>query len=130
MTKNNCNLKNKIFKAEDSIDIFIKLLKIDQSEEVVGMITLDYYNRLNGVVELYRGENAFKRIGTDDIFNKAFILDAFSIILAYNSPDNIKNLDNKYYEFNNFLLNESERLQMEIKDHLIILSRDNWVSIK
>lgn len=130
MTKNKCNLKNKILKAEDSIDIFIEVLKMDQSEKVVGMITLDYYNKVNGVIELSRGENAFKRIGTDDIFNKAFMLDAFSIIFAYNSPNNLNDLDNKYYEFNNFLLCEAERLQLEVKDHLVILNRDNWISIK
>jgi DNA repair protein RadC len=123
-------LKNKIIKSKDSIDIFIELLKLNQKEEVVGMITLDYYNRMTSVVELMHGKNAFKKIGTDDLFNKAFMLDAFSIIVAYNSPRNIKNIDNKYYKFNKFLLNEAERLQMNIKDHLIILDKDHCFSLK
>ncbi|TDX42251.1 RadC-like JAB domain-containing protein [Halanaerobium congolense] len=123
-------LKNKIIKSADSIDIFIKVLKINKKTEVVGMITLDYYNRMTAVVELMHGKNAFKKIGTDDLFNKAFMLDAFSIILAYNSPQNIKDIDNKYYKFNKFLFIEADRLQMDIKDHLIILDKNSCFSLK
>ncbi|RQD74949.1 MAG: hypothetical protein D5S01_05955 [Halanaerobium sp. MSAO_Bac5] len=123
-------LKNKIISSEDSIDIFIEVLKMNQKEEVVGMITLDYNNRMTAIVELMRGKNAFKKIGTDDLFNKAFMLDAFSIILAYNSPISIKNLSNQYYEFNEFFLSEAERLQMDVKDHLIILDKNNCFSLK
>ena len=123
-------LKNKIINSEDSIDIFTEVLKMDQKTEVVGMITLNYNNRITAIVELMHGENAFKKIGTDDLFNKAFMLDAFSIILAYNSPQNIKDIDNKYYKFNKFLFIEADRLQMNIKDHLIILDINNCFSLK
>jgi len=123
-------IKNKIIKSPDSIDIFIEVLKMNQKEEVVGMITLDYYKRMTAVVELMHGKNALRKIGTDDLFNKAFMLDAFSIILAYNSSENIKDINNKYYKFNKFLLNEAERLQMDIKDHLIILDENNCFSLK
>ena len=52
-------LKNKIIKSTDSIDIFIEVLKMNQKEEVVGMITLDYYNRITAVVELMKGKKRF-----------------------------------------------------------------------
>ena len=58
------------------------------------------------------------------------MLDAFSIILAYNSSENIKDINNKYYKFNKFLLNEAERLQMDIKDHLIILDKGHCFNLK
>ena len=103
---------------------------MDQREEVVGMITLDYNNRLNGIVELMHGKKAFEKIGTDDLFNKAFMLDAFSIILAYNSPGDLNEVKSKYFKFNKFLIKEAKRLQMDIYDHLIILDKETIFSLK
>ena len=96
-------IKNIITNSIDHIEIFVEVLKMDQREEVVGMITLDYNNRLNGIVELMHGKKAFEKIGTDDLFNKAFMLGAFSIILAYNLPVDFNEVESKYFKFNEFL---------------------------
>lgn len=123
-------IKNIITNINDATEIFIKVLKMDQREEVVGMITLDYYNRINGIIELMHGKKAFGKIGTDDLFNKAFMLDAFSIILAYNSSRDLNKLESKYFIFNKFLIKEAKRLQMDIYDHLIILDQERIFSLK
>ena len=123
-------IKNIITNSIDYIEIFFEVLKMDQREEVVGMITLDYNNRLNGIVELMHGKKAFEKIGTDDLFNKAFMLDAFSIILAYNLPVDFSEVESKYFKFNNFLIKEAKRLQIDIYDHLIILNKKTIFSLK
>lgn len=60
---------------------------------------------MTAVVELMHGKNAFKKIGTDDLFNKEFMLDAFSI-------------------------KEAKRLQMKIDNHFIIFDKESVFSLK
>ena len=119
-----------ILKQNEIINIFIDLLKMSEKEEVVAMIAFDYYNKLNGLVVLKRGTNAFNRIDADYIINKAIMLNAYSIIIAYNSPENINKLDERYYSFNKKLLNEAKKFEILIKDHLIIVDENKWTSIK
>ncbi|SDD13535.1 JAB domain-containing protein [Halanaerobium congolense] len=119
----NDRLNNYIRKPEDAVEIFVDVLKMDAQEEVVGMIALNRYDRLIGAVELMRGDNAFQKIGTDDLFYKALRLEAHSIILGYNKADGLK-VSSDEYEFNKFLVQEAEKFRIEVYDNLIISGRD------
>lgn len=58
------------------------------------------------------------------------MLDAFSIILAYNSPENFNKIESKYFKFNEFLMNEAKRLQMKINNDFIIFDKESIFSLK
>ena len=124
--KDNYRLNNYIRTPKDAVDIFVDVLKMDAQEEAVGMIALDSYDRLIGVVELMRGGDALQKIGTDDLFYKALRLEADSIILGYSKADGLK-LRSYDYEFNEFLVEEAKEFKINVKKSLIIKDSEIWI---
>ena len=114
---------------EDAVIIGKNHLRIhEESEEYMHMICLNTKNRVIGIFEISHGNVNSSIVGTREIFQKALLANAVSIILMHNHPSGDPNPSREDIEVTKRIVEAGRILGIQVLDHLVI--GDQYVSLK
>jgi len=125
------DLDKKITTPDSAIKTFVEVLDLDKrSEEVFAMLTIDTQSQLTGVFEVSVGNLNSSLISPREVFKRAILNNAHSILLAHNHPSGIPQASNDDIKITERLVEAGELLGIDVLDHLIVGSKHNFVSLK
>ena len=125
------DLDKKITTPDSAIKTFVEVLDLDKrSEEVFAMLTVDTQSQLTGVFEVSVGNLNSSLISPREVFKRAILNNAHSILLAHNHPSGSPEASNDDIKITERLVEAGELLGIEVLDHLIVGSKHNFVSLK
>lgn len=100
----------------------------EKTEEYMYMICLNTKNRVIGVFEISHGNVNSSIVGTREVFQKALLANAVSIVLMHNHPSGNPDPSREDIEVTRKLVEAGNLLGVQVLDHLII--GDRYVSLK
>ena len=100
----------------------------EESEEYMHMICLNTKNRVIGVFEISHGNVNSSIVGTREIFQKALLANAVSIVLMHNHPSGDPSPSREDIEITKRIVEAGKILGVQVLDHLVI--GDQYVSLK
>lgn len=111
-------------------EIAKKILEIDlEAEEVLYLLTLNTKNNVTGIFEVSRGALNSSIVHPREIFKRALLNNACSIIIVHNHPSGSSEPSKDDIDVTNRLLKCGELLGVQLLDHIIIADND-FVSLK
>ncbi len=125
------NLDKVIKQPEDARRVLVEVLELDKrAEEVFVMITLDVKNQLTGLFEVSHGGLSQSIVHPRNVFQRAILQNAQAIVLAHNHPSGVSEPSEDDISVTRKLISSGDILGIEVLDHIIVGSRDNYVSMK
>ena len=97
--------------------------------EELWVIVLDMRNRVMALVALYKGSLNSSQVRVAEIFRKAMIENAPSIIIAHNHPSGDPSPSPDDIAVTKSIVEAGKLLDIQVLDHLII-GKDRFVSLK
>ena len=121
VSANRPGLTHYIKSPEDVMDVARDFLHLEgESEEYLYMIGLNTKNKVLGVFEVSHGTVSSSIFGTREIFQKALLLNAVSIILMHNHPSGDSTPSREDVDVTKKAAEAGKILGVEVLDHLII----------
>jgi DNA repair protein RadC len=126
----NCpDLSYAIMSPEDAATIGRKFLHIhEESEEYLYMICVNTKNKVIGVFEVSHGNVNSSILGAREVFQKALLANAVSIILIHNHPSGDPTPSRQDIEITKRIAEAGTLIGIELLDHIII--GDRYTSLK
>lgn len=110
--------------AKNPFDVYkalIEVYKLDkQSEEVLYCICLDVKGRIIGVHEVSRGTLTTSLVSPREVFKRAILNNANTIIMAHNHPSGDVDYSKNDKEITERLVKAGEILSIPVVDHVIV----------
>ena len=129
VSKNCPGLEYAIKSPDDAVTIGKEFLRIhEESEEYMHMICLNTKNKVIGVFEISHGNVNSSIVGTREVFQKALLANAVSIILLHNHPSGDCTPSREDIEVTKRLVEAGKLIGIEVLDHLVIA--DRYCSLK
>lgn len=114
---------------EDVVQVGKSFMRIhEEPEEYMYMICLNTKNRVIGVFEISHGNVNSSIVGTRELFQKALLANAVSIILMHNHPSGDPSPSKQDIEITRRLSEAGKLIGVEVLDHIII--GDRYTSLK
>ena len=114
---------------EDVVQVGKSFMRIhEEPEEYMYMICLNTKNRVIGVFEISHGNVNSSIVGTREVFQKALLANAVSIILMHNHPSGDPSPSKQDIEITRRLSEAGKLIGIEVLDHIII--GDRYTSLK
>lgn len=114
---------------EDVVQVGKSFMRIhEEPEEYMYMICLNTKNRVIGVFEISHGNVNSSIVGAREVFQKALLANAVSIILMHNHPSGDPNPSRQDIDITRKLSEAGKLLGIEVLDHIVI--GDYYVSLK
>lgn len=111
------------------VQIAKTVLKMDvQSEEIFVIYTLNIKNDITGIFEISRGSLNGSIVHPREVFKRAILQNAASIILLHNHPSGSSMPSGEDAEITKRLKECGELLGIKVVDHIII--GEDWYSFK
>lgn len=121
VSANRPDLTHYIKSPEDVVDVARDFLRLEEeSEEYLYMIGLNTKNRVLGVFEVSHGTANASIVGTREIFQKALLLNAVSIILMHNHPSGDCKPSREDIDVTKKAAEAGKILGVEVLDHIVI----------
>ena len=121
VSANRPDLTHFIRSPEDVMDVARDFLRLgEESEEYLYMIGVNTKNKVLGVFEVSHGTVNASIVGVREIFQKALLLNAVSIILMHNHPSGDTKPSREDIEVTKKAAEAGKILGVEVLDHLII----------
>jgi DNA repair protein RadC len=122
--------QNFIIKSpEDAAIIGKDYIRIHENpEEYMHMLCLNTKNKVVGIFEVSHGSVNSSIVGAREVFQKALLANAVSIILLHNHPSGDPKPSRQDIEVTKRLVEAGKILGVEVLDHLVI--GDQYVSLK
>lgn len=126
------NWENKRIDCPDKIiDVAINVLELhEQAEESFYIFTLDTKNQINGIFEVSRGTLNASIVHPREVFKRALMQNANSIILMHNHPSGDPAPSTEDINITNRLVEAGDMLGIRVLDHIIIGDENNYISLK
>lgn len=126
----NCpDLSYAIKSPDDAATIGKEFLRIhEESEEYMHMICLNTKNKVIGVFEISHGNVNSSIVGTREVFQKALLANAVSIIFIHNHPSGDCTPSRQDIEITKKLSEAGHLMGIEVLDHIVI--GDKYCSLK
>lgn len=119
--KYEAGLTEKITSPEDVYKIATEGLKLhEKAEESLYLITLDTANQVTGLFEVSRGSLNASIVHPREVFKRAIIQNACSIILIHNHPSGNVEPSKEDIEITERLIEAGKLLNIPVLDHIII----------
>lgn len=129
VTKNCPNLSYAITTPEDAAVIGREFMRIhEESEEYMYMICLNTKNRVLGVFEISHGSVNTSILTPREVFQKALLANAVSIVLMHNHPSGDCTPSREDINVTKKLVEVGNLLGVEVLDHIII--GDQYASLR
>jgi DNA repair protein RadC len=100
----------------------------EEPEEYMYMVCVNTKNRVIGVFEISHGTVNSSLVNAREVFQKALLANAVSIILMHNHPSGDVAPSKEDIDVTKRLMEAGKILGVQVLDHLII--GDAWVSLK
>ncbi|AIY85360.1 radC-like JAB domain protein (plasmid) [Clostridium baratii str. Sullivan] len=121
-------IENKISSPNDIVKVLSGVLNLEkQTEEVLVLATLNTQNVVTGLFEVSRGTINSSLVSPREIFKRAILNNASSIILAHNHPGNDSEASINDIEVTKKIAECSELLGIKLLDHVIVYEDGNNV---
>ena len=126
------NWANKSIDApEKVVDVAINVLELhERAEESFYIFTLDVKNRINGIFEVSRGSLNASIVHPREVFKRALLQNANSIILLHNHPSGDPKPSKEDIDVTDRLIESGDLLGIRVLDHIIIGDENNYISLK
>ena len=126
----NCpDLVSIIRSPEDATAIGKGFMRIHENpEEYMYMICMNTKNHIIGVFEISHGNVNSSIVGTREIFQKALLANAVSIILMHNHPSGDPKPSREDIEVTKRIVEAGKIIGIQVLDHIIV--GDQYVSLK
>lgn len=125
------NLNKKIVTPKNAVKVFIEVLDLNKrTEEVFSLLTLDIKSNLTGVFEVSIGNLSSSIVTPREVFKRALLQNSNSIILAHNHPSGMPDPSSDDIKITKRLVEAGNLLGINVLDHLIIGSGNNFISLK
>lgn len=129
-SKNYPNIDKKIASPESAYLIARDLLKMhEETEEYMQMLCMNNKNVVTGILQISHGNVNSAIVGTREVFQKALLANAVSIILMHNHPSGDPMPSNEDIKVTERLVEAGKLLGVNVLDHLVI-GRGRYVSLK
>ena len=123
------DVQQKIRTPEDAVNVFKNAIKLDmKSEEYLYMLALNTKNCVIGCCEISHGSINNSIVHPREIFKRALLLNATSIIIAHNHPSGNSEPSKEDINVTERIKQCGELMGIELLDHVII--GDNYYSFK
>lgn len=121
---------NKTIRSPENVDTFAReFLRLnEQSEEYLYMICMNVKNVITSVFELSHGNVNSSIVGIREMFQKALLANAVSIIVMHNHPSGDPKPSIEDIEVTRRMVEAGKILGIEVLDHIIIA--DGYTSLK
>lgn len=126
----NCpDLSYAIKSPEDAATIGREFMRIhEESEEYLYMICMNTKNKVIGVFEVSHGNVNSSILGAREVFQKALLANAVSIILIHNHPSGDPTPSRQDIEITKRIAEAGTLIGVELLDHIIV--GDRYSSLK
>ena len=122
-------LSHIIRSPEDVVTLGRTFMRIhEEPEEYMYLICINTKNRVIGVFEISHGNVNSSIVGTREVFQKALLANAVSIILMHNHPSGDPTPSREDIEVTRRMVEASKILGVQVLDHIII--GDRYSSLK
>lgn len=129
VTKNCPDLSYKITSPDDAAAIGETFMRIhEEPEEYMYMICMNTKNKVIGVFEISHGTVNSSLVTPREVFQKALLANAVSIILMHNHPSGDSTPSREDIEATKRLVEAGKVIGVEVLDHIII--GDRYSSLK
>lgn len=120
----------KTVRSPGDVDVFArKFLHLDeQSEEYLYMICMNVKNVITSVFELSHGNVNSSIVGVREMFQKALLANAVSIIVMHNHPSGDCSPSREDIEVTKRMVEAGKIIGVDVLDHIII--GDKYCSLK
>lgn len=117
----------KIGSPEDSYNMLKEVFNPGElAEEVLLMISLNTKNRVTGLFEVSRGTLSASLVHPREVFKRAILNNASSIIIAHNHPSGDLKPSREDIELTRKLMDAGRILGISLLDHIIIGDDDYY----
>ena len=122
----------KINSPEKVAEVAINVLGLhEQAEESFYIFTLDTKNKINGIFEVSRGSLNSTIVHPREVFKRALLQNASSIMLVHNHPSGDPTPSREDLEITNRLIEAGNLLGIKVLDHIIIGDNESsYISFK
>lgn len=126
----NCpDLTSVIRSPEDAATIGRGFMRIhEEPEEYMYMICMNTKNRIIGVFEISHGTVNSSIVGVREIFQKALLANAVSILIMHNHPSGDPTPSREDIEITRRIVEAGKILGVQVLDHIIV--GDQYTSLK
>lgn len=122
-------LSHIIRSPEDVVVLGKTVMRIhEEPEEYMYMICMNTKNKVTGVFEISHGNVNSSIVGVREVFQKALLANAVSIILMHNHPSGDPSPSREDIEITRRLVEAGNILGIQVLDHIII--GDRYSSLK
>jgi DNA repair protein RadC len=129
-SKNYPNINKKIVSPESAYLIARDLLKMhEETEEYMHMLCMNNKNVVTGILQISHGNVNSAIVGTREVFQKALLANAVSIILMHNHPSGDPMPSNEDIKVTERLVEAGKLIGVDVLDHLVI-GRGRYTSLK
>lgn len=126
---NRPGIENVIRSPQNVAEIAMGYLRMhEEPEEYMYMICMNIKNKVIGVFEISHGNVNSSIVGTREVFQKALLANAVSIILMHNHPSGDCTPSREDIDITKRLVEAGKILGVEVLDHIII--GDTYTSLK
>ena len=123
------SLSYKITSPGDAVEIGKEFMRIhEEPEEYMYMLCMNTKNKVIGVFEISHGTVNSSLVSAREVFQKALLANAVSIIVMHNHPSGECDPSREDIEVTKRLIEAGKVVGIEVLDHLII--GDQYVSLK
>lgn len=128
----NYDWANKSINSPEKVaDVAINVLELhERAEESFYIFTLDIKNQINGIFEVSRGSLNASIVHPREVFKRALLQNANSIILLHNHPSGDPKPSKEDVDITNRLIESGDLLGIRVLDHIIIGDENNYISFK
>ena len=128
----NYDWANKSINSPEKVaDVAINVLELhERAEESFYIFTLDIKNQINGIFEVSRGSLNASIVHPREVFKRALLQNANSIILLHNHPSGDPKPSKEDVDITNRLIESGDLLGIRVLDHIIIGDENNYISLK
>jgi DNA repair protein RadC len=112
-------------------DLFVEVVELDRrAEEVFAIATLDVKNKVTGVFEVSTGTLTSSLVTPREVFKRAILQNAAGIVLAHNHPSGVADASSDDISITKKLQKAGKIMGINVVDHIVIGSRDNFISMQ
>ena len=123
-------VETKISCPKDIYEVLTKVCRIQcNTEEVFILITLNTKNIVTGYFEVHRGTINTSLVHPREVFKRALLNNANSIIVAHNHPSGDPNPSKEDIQITERLKEAGNLLGINLLDHIIV-GEDKYISLK
>src|SRR6056297_2347194 len=115
----------------EAVWIFNEIVELNQrTEEVCAMITLDVRNNVTGVFEVSIGSVSSSIVTPREVFKRAILQNADSVILAHNHPSGSLKPSSSDVDITERLVEIGDIIGIDVVDHIVVGDQDEFLSMR